>query len=143
MYKSNNQRSAQNSFKKTAQLIRFSHSKALLFKEKLQEMAKIPILQKLTQLCTVILHVHVCKAILYKSISGLEPKCPPAPLKKSSQPTSDSSSIQTAEPIVKCLTILEMIFHHILSDLVSNFGKGPKRRFKKTIFELIFYQMRV
>ena len=41
--------------------------------------------------------------------------------------------MQTAELIVKCHTILEMgeiIFHHILSDLVSNFGKGPKRGLK-------------
>ena len=29
-----------------------------------------------------------------------------------------------------------MSFHHILSDLVSDFGKGPKRGFKKTFFDL-------
>ena len=29
-----------------------------------------------------------------------------------------------------------MIFHHIFSDLVSNFGKGPKREFKKTFLDL-------
>ena len=50
-------------------------------------------------------------------ISGLEPKCPPAPallsekLAKSSQPTLESSSIQTTEPIVKFHTILEMGSH--------------------------------
>ena len=31
-----------------------------------------------------------------------------------------------------------MLFHHILSDLVSNFLKGSKRGFKPTIFGLIF-----
>ena len=31
-----------------------------------------------------------------------------------------------------------MSFHHILSDLVSNFGKGPKRGFKKTFFLKLF-----
>ena len=41
-----------------------------------------------------------------------KPKCPPALLlssekhAKSSEPTLESSSIQTAEPIVKCHTIL-------------------------------------
>ena len=44
-------------------------------------------------------------------ISGLEPKCPALlllseKLAKSLQPTLESSSIQTAEPIVKCHTIL-------------------------------------
>ena len=29
-----------------------------------------------------------------------------------------------------------MIFHHILSDLVSDFGKGPKRGFKKLFLDL-------
>ena len=29
-----------------------------------------------------------------------------------------------------------MSFHHILSDLVSDFGKGPKRGFKKTLLKL-------
>ena len=33
-----------------------------------------------------------------------------------------------------------MIFHHILLDLVSDFLKGSKRGFKKTIFGLIFCQ---
>ena len=56
-------------------------------------------------------------------ISGLEPKCPALLLSssscsknsqnlhKSSQPTLESSSIQTAELIVKCHTILEMGGH--------------------------------
>ena len=29
-----------------------------------------------------------------------------------------------------------MFFHYILSDLVSDFGKGPKKGFKKTILDL-------
>ena len=47
-----------------------------------------------------------------KYISGLEPKCPPQlsssseKLAKSLQPTLESSSVQTAEPIAKCHTIL-------------------------------------
>ena len=50
-------------------------------------------------------------------ISGLEPKCPPLlsssseKLAISSQPTLESSSIQTTEPIVKFHTILEMGSH--------------------------------
>ena len=76
------------------------------------------------------------------TISGLEPKCPPPPsatlknsqnLHKSSQPTLESSSIQTAEPIVKYHTILEMgaiTDLHILSDPVSDFWKCPKKGFK-------------
>ena len=32
-----------------------------------------------------------------------------------------------------------MIFHHILLDLFSDFGKGPKRGLKKTIFVPIPY----
>ena len=35
-----------------------------------------------------------------------------------------------------------MIFHHIFSNLVSDFGKGPKRGFKTNFFGLIFYQGR-
>ena len=53
-------------------------------------------------------------------------------LAKSSQPTSESSRIQTTELIVKCHTILEMGSH----DLVSNFGKGPKGGFKKIFLDL-------
>ena len=50
-------------------------------------------------------------------ISGLQPKCSAAApknsqnLRKSSQPTLESSSIQTAEPIVKFHTISEMGSH--------------------------------
>ena len=29
-----------------------------------------------------------------------------------------------------------MIFHRILSDMVSNFGQGPKRGFKKQFLDL-------
>ena len=60
-------------------------------------------------LCLVIfLFVH---GTVSSAISGLEPKCPPLlllseKLAKSLQPTLESSSIQTAEPIVKCYTIL-------------------------------------
>ena len=31
-----------------------------------------------------------------------------------------------------------IIFHHIFSDLFCDFGKGPKRRFKKTLFWTYF-----
>ena len=34
-----------------------------------------------------------------------------------------------------------MSFHHILSDLVSDFGKGPKRGFKKTSFLNLFSEL--
>ena len=34
-----------------------------------------------------------------------------------------------------------MSFHHILSDLVSNFGKGPKRGFKKKLFLNLFSEL--
>ena len=61
------------------------------------------------------------------------PPAAPKNLPKSSQPTLECSSIQTAEPIVKCHTILLMSFHHILSDLVSDFGKGLKKGFKKLV----------
>ena len=57
--------------------------------------------------------LQVYKMYLYikksQIFSGLEPKCPlllscssSEKLTKSSQPTLESSSIQTAEPIVKC-----------------------------------------
>ena len=36
-----------------------------------------------------------------------------------------------------------MSFHHILSDLVSDFGKGPKEGLKKTIFGLIFWTCQI
>ena len=31
-----------------------------------------------------------------------------------------------------------MIFHHLLSDLIPNFGKGLKREFKKNLFGTYF-----
>ena len=34
-----------------------------------------------------------------------------------------------------------MSFHHILSNLVSDFGKGPKRGFKKTFFVNLFSEL--
>ena len=34
-----------------------------------------------------------------------------------------------------------MSFHHILSDLVSDFGKGPKRGFLKNFFKNLFSEL--
>ena len=50
---------------------------------------------------------------------------------------SDSISIQTAELIIKCFTILEMGNHTFL-DLVSDFGKGTKREFSTNKFWIYF-----
>ena len=66
-------------------------------------------------------------------------------LVKSLQPTLESSSIQTTEPIVKCHTILEMGSHALSLHTFGSpiFERAPKGGFKKTIFGLIFCQGRV
>ena len=58
-------------------------------------------------------------------------------LAKSLQPTLESSSMQTTEPMVKCYTILEMGSHdlspHIFKSSVQ-FFKGPQKGVQKNYF---------
>ena len=54
---------------------------------------------------------------------------------KSSQPTSESSSIQTTEPIVKCYIILEMGRHDLSTHI---FTSGFQKRVLKQIFLNLF-----
>ena len=61
------------------------------------------------------------------NISGLEP---PKNLQNLHIPLRRALASKPLNQIVKCHTILEM-GSHILSDLVYDFGKGPKRGFKK------------
>ena len=80
-------------------------------------------------------------------ISGLEPKCPPPALlllllwktrkifethfgELASKPLNRLSSVT---PFYKWEA---MSFHHILSDLVSDYGKGPKKGFKNFFLNL-------
>ena len=59
---------------------------------------------------------------------------------KSSQPTLESSCIQTAEPIVKFHTILEMGSHDKYFWIQSPiFGSAPKRHFWNKMFVYEFY----
>ena len=60
-------------------------------------------------------------------------------LAKSSQPTLESSSIQTTEHIVKCHTILEMGSHDLSPHTFRSglqFFKGSKRGLKKLYLDL-------
>ena len=54
--------------------------------------------------------------------------------------TSQCSSSETTEQIVKCHTILEMGSHDLSQHAFRSGPKGPKKGFKKTCFGLIFCQ---
>ena len=65
-------------------------------------------------------------------------------LAKSLQPTSESSSIQTTELIVKCHTILEMRSHDLSPHTFRSglrFWKGPQNRDKKKLFLDLFSEL--
>ena len=67
-------------------------------------------------------------------------------LAKSSQPTSESSNIQTTGPIVKCHTILLMGSHDLSPHTFGSglrYLKGLQKGVKKIFFGLIFCQGRV
>ena len=92
---------------------------------------------------------HICSFV--HPISGLEPKCPPALLLSCSPAPKNSQNLcnplwraLASKPLNQFSSVTPfykweaMSFHHILSDLVYDFGKGPKRVFLKYKFWTYF-----
>ena len=91
------------------------------------------------------------RIILFTQFMLHLPRIEPSVLLLSSSPPKNSQNLRNplwralaSKPLNQLSSVTPfykweaMSFHHILLDLVSDFGKGPKRGFKKTCFKLIF-----